>query len=103
MIRAFLLTTSLVALMTGCTHLQSLSLTQIPAKRSQPVSAESERLIILGLNFDNDYTLSIPDQLASKCPEGTVRGILTRQELINYFLGLVVKSRVVAKGYCVKA
>ena len=88
---------------TSCVHVQSVSLTQIPEKRDNKVSATAEKWIFLALNFDNDYVDDMSKDLRKKCPGGKVQGILTKDELINYFIGLVVKRSVTATGYCRKA
>ena len=88
-------------LSTGCASLQSTSLSSIPAKRDQVVSAQAGRTIILGFNFDNDFINTLEADLKRQCPGGDVRGILTKDELINYFLYFVYKRKVTASGYCV--
>lgn len=87
---------------TACTHLNSVSLTQIPKERKKIVSADRDRWIILGLNFDNDYATDVSRTLAEKCPNGQIKGILTKDEFTNYFLFLVVKRNVSARGYCIQ-
>jgi hypothetical protein len=90
----------LLVLLTGCVSLNSVSQTQIPEDRSNQITAESSRLIILGLNFDNDYVDLVSRRLRSQCKGGKVRGILTKDEVITYFL-FVDRRRVSATGYCV--
>ncbi len=96
-----LLTVLLAIWMSGCVHLNSVSLTQIPSERRHRVHAEASRLIILGLNFDNDYLDDVTDDLRQRC-KGKITGILTKDEMVNYFLFLVIKRRVEATGYCQK-
>ena len=91
-----------VTLMSGCVSLRSVSQTQIPAKRSGKVMAESEKWIIFFLSFDNDFVDKVSADLKRKCQKGKVTGILTKDENVNYFLGLVMKRRIVAHGYCNK-
>lgn len=88
--------------MQSCVHLNSVSQTQIPADRSHKVTAENSRLIIFFLNFDNDYVDAMTESLRKTCPGGKITGILTKDETVNYFLGLVMKRRVVAEGFCEK-
>lgn len=97
-----LIYTALVSLFifSGCTHLQSVSTTSIPAQRGRKVQADSDKIIFLGFNFSNDYVDSIVKDLAKQCPNGKVEGLLTKQEDVNYFLYIVWKSRVSASGYC---
>ncbi len=92
-----------VALCSSCASLQSVSLTQLPKKKKRVVSAQVDRWVILGLVFDNDFVDPMVDDLRSQCRGGQVQGILTKDEAYNYFLWLVYKRKVTAKGYCVKA
>ena len=85
----------------GCVSLNSVSETQIPAERDHEIKAESSRLIILGLNFDNDYVDDVRADLKRQCKGGEVKGILTKDEMINYF-PFVQRRRVSAAGYCLK-
>ena len=86
--------------LSGCASLNSVSLTPVPANRSNEVSSETERWIFLGFNFDNDYADQAAKNLARKCPGGKISGILTKDEIYAYFLFFVMKKRVVATGYC---
>lgn len=95
------LLSTVLALLTGCATLNSVSQTQIPDDRRNEVKAESSRLIILGLNFDNDFVDAVSRDLESQCEGGEVRGILTKDEMIGYFL-FVHRRRVSASGYCLK-
>ncbi len=85
----------------GCTHLQSVSTTSIPAQRGRKVQASSDKIIFLGFNFNNDYVDAMVQDLARQCPNGKVEGLLTKQEDVDYFLYIVWKSQVTASGYCV--
>lgn len=97
----FILTCFFLMLTCGCVSLQSVSLTSVPADRSQRVKAESERFIFMGFNFDNDYVNAITADLKTQCPNGTVSGLLTKAESINYFLYIFWRSKITATGYCV--
>lgn len=88
-------------LINGCVSLNSVSLTSVPADRNQKVRAEVERFIFMGFNFDNDYVNPLTLDLKNQCPNGTVSGLLTKSESINYFLYIFHKNRVTATGYCV--
>lgn len=85
----------------ACASISSLSVSSIPANRSHTVRAEASRTIVLGLNFDNDYVNSLVNDLKTQCPKGVVSGILTKDEVINYFLFMVYARKVTATGYCV--
>ena len=84
----------------SCASVVSVSLTPIPAERSRPVSAEVSKFIILGFNFNNDFVDEVVENLKEKCPNGVVSGILTKDELISYFLAHTRK--ITAKGFCHK-
>lgn len=91
------------SLLTSCATLMSVSQTQIPAQRQHKISATANKWIILLLSFDNDYANEVSQKLASQCRGGEVRGILTKDENFNYFLGLVMQRRITAEGYCLRA
>lgn len=84
----------------GCVSMQSVSLTSIPARKGKEITAQKSRLIILGFNFDNDYVNELVEDLKNQCPNGQVKGILTKDEIVDYFLMLVHTRRVTATGYC---
>jgi hypothetical protein len=86
----------------GCVSLRSVSLTQIPVDRSDRVSAQTEKFYFLGIGFDTDYVDELNNQLRGKCKDGRIAGILTKDESINYFLGIFSKRRVSANGFCLK-
>lgn len=89
-----------VGVLASCASLQSVSLTPIPSDQSRPVKVETSRMIILGLNFDNDYVNRLVSDLKTECKGGKVGGILTKDEYINYFLGIIAKRHVEATGFC---
>lgn len=88
-------------LFVGCAHVNSVSLTPIPADRKKPVRTEKSKVIFLGFNFDNDFIDTIVEDLKRQCPNGKVAGILTKDENIDYFLYIVWKKQITATGYCV--
>lgn len=87
-------------LASGCVSLNTVSLTSIPAKRDAKVRAEASKFIFLGFNFDNDFVDRMTNDLRSQCPDGVVSGILTKDEVVNYFLYIFWSHRVTATGYC---
>lgn len=99
--RLYHLILALGFIVSGCASVNSVSLTSIPSKRSQPIKSESSKIIILGLNFNNDFVDEVSEGLQSQCPNGKVAGILTKDEVIDYFLFIVYKRQVTAKGFCV--
>lgn len=84
--------------LSGCASVNSVSLTPIPSQRARAVKAEVSKFIILGFNFDNDFVDPLIDQLKQQCPNGVVSGILTKDEMISYFLAHT--RRVTATGFC---
>ena len=90
-----------VLLLSNCASINSVSLTPIPPQRNNPVQAQVSKTIILGFNFDNDFVDSAVEDLKNKCPNGRVTGLLTKDENINYFLYIVWKKQITAKGFCV--
>lgn len=91
------------SLLVGCTSLNTVSLTSIPAQRNKPVAAEVSKFIFLGFTFDNDFVDELTSDLKRQCPNGVVSGILTKDEAVNYFLFIFWSHRVKAQGYCVAA
>ena len=84
----------------GCTSLQTVSVTQIPKDRSKPVQVEENNTAFLGIHFDNDFVDEIPAQLQEQCRGGKVTGILTKYETTWY---VIIQTRTVtATGYCVR-
>lgn len=92
------LAAALVIGLSGCASINSVSLTSVPAHRSNPVKTERSKWIILGFNFDNDFVDEAVDDLKNKCPNGRVTGILTKDEVIAYFL--FWQRKITASGYC---
>lgn len=97
---AYLIT--LIGMLSSCAYLQSVSQTSIPRNKSKKVTAKVERNIILLLNFSNEYLTDLTAQLANQCPNGPVKGILTKDEVVTYFPVIWHKSIVTAQGYCVE-
>ena len=97
-----IITLMLASSLCACTTLQSVSLTQIPSKRSKRVSAESDKLIFFGLNFDNKHVDEVKTKLVSKCRKGLLTGLLTKTENQYYLGALIYKSKVTASGFCLR-
>lgn len=83
-----------------CVSLQSVSITEIPQKRTKQISVSESKWVILGLNFNNEYTENVVTGLKKKCPFGKVSGILTKYYTKNYFI--VSKHMIDAKGFCIQ-
>jgi hypothetical protein len=88
-----------VPALTGCTSLQSVSVTQVPTDRSRPLRAEVTNTALLGIHFDNEFLDALMPQLMQQCPRGRITGLLTKQESSLYVI--VATRRVIATGYCV--
>lgn len=99
--KKLLLTITSLAL-SGCAYLQSVSTTPVPQDRTNIVQAESYRFIFLLLNFNNNYVDEMVSNLSAQCPNGQIKGILTKNENIMYFPIIAHANRVTATGYCVK-
>ena len=90
----------LLALPAGCTYIAAVSQTNVPVQRSKEVSASTYKFNFLGFNFDNDEILRLATSLRDKCPDGDVRGILTKDTRIMYFLFFFWARETTATGYC---
>ena len=93
---------SLALSVSACTQLRSVSVTSIPKERTQKVSAERYKFLFLLLNFDNKFVDEMEKELAEKCPNGKIQGIVTKTEGITYFPLIAHAYNVKAEGYCVK-
>jgi hypothetical protein len=98
----FLVGSFLTASLTGCAYTTAVSTTNIPANRSKKVRASTKRYIVLGLVFDNDEVLALPQKLGEQCPNGAIRGVTTHNINTYYLLAFFWSREVVATGYCVK-
>ncbi len=94
--------TFMTVMITGCTYLESVSLTNIPEERSKVVTTAREKGIIFYFNFDTDFADELSADLRSQCEGGVVSGILTKFENICYVPVFCFYSvyRVTATGYC---
>lgn len=92
----------LLLVLSSCASVQSISLTNIPAQKGKRVHAEASRVIFLGFNFDNDYVDNLVNDLKRQCPDGTVSGLLTKDQMIDYFLMIVHKRLITAEGVCLQ-
>lgn len=96
----FLILCGLV-LSTGCVSLNSVSLTQLPEKRDNLVTASASDVIFLGFTTQNDFADEAVENLKEKCRDGKLTGILTKHQTTSYIL--VFKREVIASGYCTAA
>lgn len=95
--------TGLIALVVGggCASLQSVSVTNIPRERGQPIEANADNPAFLGIHFSNDFADDLPEELRRQCPGGKVTGVYSKYESTWYFL--VQNREVTVHGYCVPA
>lgn len=98
--KSFILLLTLI--FSACTQLNSVSVTSIPKERSQKVSAERYKFLFLLLNFDNEFVNEMEKELAQKCPNGKIQGIVTKTEAITYFPIIAHAYNIKSEGYCVK-
>ena len=93
--------TFMTVMITGCTYLESVSLTNIPEERSKVVTATREKGIFFYFNFDTDFADELSADLRSQCEGGVVSGILTKFENICYVSVFCFYSvnRLTATGY----
>jgi len=87
-------------LSTSCTYTRSIALTNVPRERGKEVEARVEKFMFLGIAFDNDDVPKLVDKLRDKCPNGMIRGILTKDLSTSYVI--FVERRTIATGFCVK-
>jgi hypothetical protein len=87
-----------LALLSSCATLHSVSLTQVPANRSNPVEAEGFSWGILGIYFSNGFVDDAMNDLKSKCPGGRINGVYTKYE--GRFYLLWATRTVTAKAFC---
>lgn len=89
----------LVGVTSGCTSLQSVSVSSVPKDRARPVSASENNVAFLGIHFDNEFVDDLPERLKAQCPGGKVVGMFTKYE--NTWYVLVADREVTVHGYCV--
>jgi hypothetical protein len=88
-------------LLGGCTYTNAVSLTNIPANRTKVVTASVKKNIFLGFNFDNDQVAKLVPALQEKCPDGDVKGVLTKDSSTFYFLFIFWARETEVSGYCI--
>ncbi|MBC7533746.1 MAG: hypothetical protein H7318_19435 [Oligoflexus sp.] len=93
---------SAIGLQASCTYTAAVSLTNIPAQRQAPITATVEKMVFLGLNFDNENVFQLSSKLRSQCEGGQVKGILTKDMRTYYFFAFVMSQKTTASGYCVR-
>jgi len=94
----FLIALSLIASLSACVGLESVSLTQVPHERNNLISASSHDWHFLGFVTQNDFVDEAVDKLKNQCLKGKLTGILTKHQTTAYVL--MFKREVIASGYC---
>ncbi|HNI26008.1 MAG TPA: hypothetical protein PLJ29_06590 [Leptospiraceae bacterium] len=86
----------------GCVQLQSVTINSQPSpeERKTKISAESDKLVFLAFNFNNDFLEETPKKLLDQCKDGKIRGIISKFETVHYFI--FIRYVVKASGYCIK-
>lgn len=88
-----------ICLLNACASLHSISVTEVPRERDQPVFAKRNNIAFFGIHFDNSFADELRQDLAEQCPHGRVTGILTKYEIYWYLF--VQRRQVSARGFCV--
>ena len=89
------------ALLQGCAHLASVSVTAVPPDPGSEVSTVIESpLIVLGIRTEHDYVDDVVKDLKRQCSDGLITGVLTKHEVITW--PFVQKHRITATGKCVR-
>jgi len=84
----------------GCSYLTSVSQTSIPAKKGKQISAKASKNIFFMLSFSNKFADQVRESLVEQCPNGSVKGILTKQEHTIFVPILLHQISIKATGYC---
>ncbi len=93
-----LIALTLIASLSACVGLESVSLTQVPHERNNLISASSHDWHFLGFVTQNDFVDEAVDKLKNQCLKGKLTGILTKHQTTAYVL--MFKREVIASGYC---
>ena len=93
-----LIALTIMASLSACVSLESVSLTQVPHERNNLISANSHDWHFLGFVTQNDFVDEAINQLKNQCLGGKLTGILTKHQTTAYIL--MFKREVIASGYC---
>ena len=63
------------------------------------ISAETERQVILWLNFDVDYAREAYEALLARCPDGPIDNVHTRYSTALQFMSYTQKIQISARCY----
>ncbi|ASP37746.1 hypothetical protein CHH28_03235 [Bacterioplanes sanyensis] len=93
-----LFTAALLALLSGCVSLNSISMTQVPQQRQNEVSSQADHWSLLGIAFNNDFADQAMADLQQQCVGGKLEGVYTKYQNTLYFL--ILQREVIVSGYC---
>ncbi|MCJ8318343.1 MAG: hypothetical protein MJK12_01830 [Colwellia sp.] len=85
-------------LLTGCTGLNTVSMTQVPAKRDNIITTNSSSWNFIGINFSNAFADQAIENLKAQCPTGKIEGVYTKHQTTGYIL--VFKREIIVSAYC---
>jgi len=97
MIRKFCLL-FIVLILNGCVGLNSVSMTQVPKNKGQPVEVNAHDWVFLNFTTQNDFADRAVDNLKEQCVGGKISGVYTKHQTTSYLL--VFKREVIVSGYC---
>lgn len=83
----------------GCAQLKSVSMSQVPANRSNKIQSEGFSWGIFGIYFSNSFVDDAIEDLRDKCPKGKISGVYTKYEGRSYFFWST--RTVEARAYCI--
>ncbi|GGY50664.1 hypothetical protein GCM10011297_24420 [Bacterioplanes sanyensis] len=92
------ITLCLLALLSGCVSLNSVSMTQVPAQRSNQVTTSADHWSLLGIAFSNDFVDEAMTGLQQQCQGGKLEGVYTKYQNTLYLL--ILQREVIVSGYC---
>ncbi|PKG80806.1 hypothetical protein CXF85_22120 [Colwellia sp. 75C3] len=98
MLKNTLLLSVLALSLTGCVGLNTVSMTQVPAKRDNIITTKAASWNLLGINFSNAFVDEAIDGLKSQCPTGKIEGVYTKHQTTGYVL--MFKREVFVSAYC---
>ncbi|MBP7281281.1 MAG: hypothetical protein KBA66_06890 [Leptospiraceae bacterium] len=86
----------------NCVQLHSIAINSQPEpkEREKQITAQTDKLVFLAFNFNNDFLDEAPKKLLEQCKDGKIKGIVSKFETVNYFL--FIRYVIKASGYCVK-
>jgi hypothetical protein len=92
------------ALLSACTTVSSVSISQIPdkAQRSNKVTAHAWSPEIILIPFGSGFVDDARSDLLAQCPGGSIQGLLAKFEKTDYFLGFYMVQGITFEGYCLK-